>query len=51
MFGSLLYYALVPGSYYFHTNPVGAPVDGRITENRFPNREWDGIWNVRTSID
>ena len=25
--------------YYFATNPVGAPVDGRITENRFQNRE------------
>jgi hypothetical protein len=37
--------------YYFATNPVGVLVDGRITENRFPSREWDGIWNVRTHID
>ena len=38
-------------AYYFATNPAGVLVDGRVTENRFPNREWDGIWNVRTSID
>lgn len=37
-------------AYYFATNPAGILVDGRITESRFPNREWDGIWYVRTSI-
>jgi hypothetical protein len=37
--------------YYFATNPAGVLVDGRITENGAPNLEWDGIWNVRTSID
>lgn len=37
--------------YYFATNPAGVLVDGRITENRFPNLEWDGIWMVRARID
>jgi len=38
-------------AYYFATNPLGVLVDGRISENRMMNREWDGIWMVRTSID
>jgi hypothetical protein len=37
--------------YYFATNPVGALVDGRITENRGPSLDWDGIWQVRTRSD
>jgi len=38
-------------AYYFATNAAGALVDGRITENREPATEWDGIWIVRTRID
>ena len=38
-------------AYYFATNAAGALVDGRITENREPATEWDGIWLVRTRID
>jgi hypothetical protein len=38
-------------AYYFATNAAGALVDGRITENREPAIEWDGIWIVRTKID
>jgi len=38
-------------AYYFSTNPVGALVDGRVTENQSPAMEWDGIWIVRTNID
>lgn len=38
-------------AYYFSTNPAGALVDGRITENQRVTMEWDGIWNVRTNID
>jgi hypothetical protein len=38
-------------AYYFATNPVGALVDGRVTENQGAALEWDGIWNVRTRID
>ncbi len=37
-------------AYYFSTNPAGALVDGRITENQMAAMEWDGIWNVRTRI-
>lgn len=37
-------------AYYFATNPAGVLVDGRISENRFPNLDWDGIWYVRTSV-
>jgi hypothetical protein len=38
-------------AYFFSTNPVGALVDGRVTENQEAAFEWDGIWNVRTHID
>jgi hypothetical protein len=38
-------------AYYFSTNPAGALVDGRVTENQEAAFEWDGIWNVRTQID
>ncbi len=38
-------------AYYFATNAVGALVDGRITENQGPAKEWDGVWNVRTRVD
>ena len=38
-------------AYYFSTNPAGALVDGRVTENQEAALEWDGIWNVRTQID
>ncbi len=38
-------------AYYFATNPVGALVDGRVSENQEPSLEWDGIWIVRTNID
>jgi cellulose/xylan binding protein with CBM9 domain/uncharacterized protein DUF5916 len=38
-------------AYYFSTNPAGALVDGRITENRYPDTNWDGIWNVKTRTD
>ena len=34
--------------YYFATNPLGISVDGLIIENGTLNREWDGIWQVRT---
>jgi hypothetical protein len=37
-------------AYYFSTNPAGALVDGRVTENQMAAMEWDGIWNVRTHI-
>ena len=37
-------------AYFFQTNPNGAMVDGRITENSFPNIEWDGIWLVRAAV-
>jgi hypothetical protein len=38
-------------AYYFATNAAGALVEGRITENKEAALEWDGIWNVRTTID
>ncbi len=38
-------------AYYFSTNAAGALVDGRITENQQAALEWDGVWNVRTTID
>lgn len=38
-------------AYFFSTNPAGALVDGRITENQMGSTEWDGIWIVRTHID
>ncbi len=38
-------------AYYFSTNPLGALVDGRVTESQYPDLNWDGIWNVRTHVD
>jgi hypothetical protein len=38
-------------AYFFSTNPAGAFVDGRVTENQKAALEWDGIWNVRTNVD
>jgi hypothetical protein len=35
-------------AYYFATNPAGALVDALIIENGQINRDWDGIWLVRT---
>ena len=37
-------------AFYFQTNPLGILVDGRITENRFPDNNWDGIWYVRSQV-
>ena len=36
-------------AFYFSTNPAGALVDGLIIENGGINRDWNTIWNVRTS--
>ena len=36
--------------YFFQTNPLGARVDGLVEDARFL-LEWDGIWNVATTID
>lgn len=38
-------------AYYFATNPAGVLVDGRITENGYPDYSWDGIWRVKARID
>jgi len=38
-------------AYFFATNPAGALVDGRVTENQEASLEWDGIWLARTLID
>ena len=35
--------------YMFETNPAGAKFDGQIfNEGREFNRDWDGVWHVRT---
>jgi hypothetical protein len=38
-------------AYYFATNPAGALVDGRITENQSPRLEWDAVWDLRIQTD
>lgn len=38
-------------AYFFSTNPAGALIDGRISENQEQSLEWDGIWNVKTHIN
>jgi len=35
-------------AFYFATNPLGALVDALVIENGPINKEWDGIWLVRT---
>ncbi len=31
--------------YYFGTNPLGAKVDGRVTDNGKLHRSWDAVWD------
>jgi hypothetical protein len=31
--------------YYFGTNPLGAKVDGRVTDNGNLHRSWDAVWD------
>ena len=35
-------------AFYFATNPLGALVDALVIENGQINKDWDGIWLVRT---
>ncbi|MDA0205055.1 MAG: carbohydrate binding family 9 domain-containing protein [Acidobacteria bacterium] len=37
-------------AYYFQTNPLGALVDGRITESGRPDTNWDGVWYVQVQV-
>ncbi len=37
--------------YLFRVNPNGAREDGLISNNLPENKQWDGIWKVKTSID
>ena len=32
----------------FYTNPLGARADQWITDEGFPNRDWNPVWSVRT---
>ncbi|MDP6579424.1 MAG: DUF5916 domain-containing protein, partial [Vicinamibacterales bacterium] len=34
--------------YLFHVNPLGGMFDGHITDERNMNRDWNGVWDVRT---
>ena len=38
-------------AFSFTTNPLGLRLDGTITEDGKFNREWDGVWKCKTSID
>ncbi|MDP6582220.1 MAG: DUF5916 domain-containing protein [Vicinamibacterales bacterium] len=35
--------------YMFHTNPLGGMFDGHITDEGNMNRDWNGVWDVRTA--
>ncbi|MDP6372219.1 MAG: DUF5916 domain-containing protein [Vicinamibacterales bacterium] len=37
--------------FYFQTNPLGAVMDGLITDERQLNRDWNTVWDVRTTMD
>ncbi len=37
--------------FYFQTNPLGALMDGLITDERQLNRDWNTVWDVRTTMD
>jgi len=38
-------------AFYFATNPNGVEEDGLVTdEQRFFNRDWDGVWQVKARI-
>ncbi len=34
--------------YLFHVNPLGGMFDGHVTDERNMNRDWNGVWDVRT---
>lgn len=36
--------------YYFSTNPLGTRRDGIVTDARFYNTSWDGIWECRSVV-
>ncbi|HTU99677.1 MAG TPA: DUF5916 domain-containing protein [Luteitalea sp.] len=36
--------------YYFSTNSVGTRRDGIVTDARFYNTAWNGIWQVKTQV-
>jgi len=37
--------------YYFGTNPLGAQVDGRVTDNGTLHKAWDAVWDCATRRD
>jgi hypothetical protein len=37
--------------FFFYTNPLGALADQMITDERESNREWNTVWECRTSRD
>ena len=37
-------------AFYFRFNPAGAKSDAQISDQRY-NYDWDGVWDVRTSIN
>ncbi len=37
--------------FFFYTNPLGALSDQTITDERESNREWNTVWDCRTSRD
>ncbi|MFC1557106.1 DUF5916 domain-containing protein [candidate division KSB1 bacterium] len=39
-------------SFYFSTNALGIRIDGKVNdEGKNNNRNWDGVWHCKTSID
>ena len=37
--------------FFFQTNPLGALMDGLITDERQLNRDWNTVWDVRTTMN
>lgn len=39
-------------AFFFTTTPAGGRLDGSISEDgKIDNRDWDGVWTAKTSID
>lgn len=37
-------------AFWFSVHPSGSVTDGIISDNKYPDRTWDGVWDVKTQI-
>ena len=37
-------------AFWFSVHPSGSVTDGIISDNKYPDRTWDGVWDAKTQI-